>query len=35
MDCGCKYQRARGYFYKFQGLSCKGFFILEDGGLIV
>jgi hypothetical protein len=35
MDCGRKYQRARGYFYKFQGPGCKGFSIVEDGGLFV
>jgi hypothetical protein len=35
MDCGRKYQRARDYFYKFQGLGCMGFFTVEDGGLIV
>jgi hypothetical protein len=35
MDCECKYQRAQGYFYKFHGLGCKGFSIVEDDKLIV
>jgi hypothetical protein len=35
MDCAYKYQRALGYFYKFQVLGCRGFSTVEDGGLIV
>jgi hypothetical protein len=35
LDRRYNFQRARGYFYKFQGLGCKGFFTVEDDRLIV
>jgi hypothetical protein len=28
-------ESSRGYFYKFEGIGCKGFSIVEDDGLIV